>query len=323
MTLKINNHRLCIGEAAEASPAGGSAEATPAEASPTPAEATPAVPDTNMDFEAVETLLNFDPFDETDDPTQTPDAGATPVEPGTKTPEKVEAKDTQEVQPEVETPAVEQTPEQKELQELKDTVASMTQQLQQQQATATAQPQGGQTASPETGPVTPEYQFDIPDGLMSLLDSEDAGERKKGISSLLQGTAKSIHQQVMETVQTQFEAVPQVIQGVIQQQEVSRQIFSDFYEKNPDLNKPELRNLVVGAAGAVMQETGLQTWSETLRNKIAERVRALIGSGQAVSTQTKVPVVPQTPVQIGNGVRPQTPGGQGSEVADIENTLFG
>ncbi len=281
----------------------------------------------DVDFEMVSEALSFDPFESEAEAGTSPDGGQVekPPEPGTQATEQQEVKGTKtgsEAEVKEDTPPVAAQPtpgeENPELKLLRDQVEAL------QTAIKAGQPAPAAPAAPAKEDTTPDYQFTIPTELMSLLDSENVTERQQGIGLLSQGVARTVHQTLMGEVNAIVQGqIPTLVQGMITQQAQAQTIFTDFYEKYPALNKPELRSLIVSTGKEVMTETGANAWSPTLRDTIAQRVLSIVGSGAA----PVVPPVVKTPNQPYNsnngGARPVTPTGADGEIADINDTLFG
>jgi hypothetical protein len=292
----------------------------PDEPTNTPAEPTPAVEPTPADpapeFDDVESMvesvIQFDPFAQgeeapaegpapgTEPPAPAPEGEPPVAEPGTPAP--------------VEAPAPEENPE----------MAAMRTQLEQANALVASyaqlvnrEPAGG-VEGEETPDAPPAYNFNIPDDIMSGFGSEDAAEQKRAVAALMNGVAQSIHQTVRnEFAQRLATEVPNVINERVQQQAYQQTVFSDFYQAHPDLNRPELRTLVVDTARTLMGEMTRQgrqvAWTPQLRDAVATRVKQILVPPAPV-------VAPVQPAPVQASVRPA----QGnSEIADIQNTLFG
>lgn len=278
----------------------------------------------DIDFDMVESALSFDPFESAEeDPS--PDGGkeakASP-EPGTQveTQQEENPPKTGPVEPPMATePEAKAPPEPTPDPEL----ALLKSQVETLQTALKAVPQTPQPSAEKPKDDTPQYQFTIPTELMSLLDSENSAERQQGIGLLSQGVARTVHQTVMEQVgQIVQNQIPSMMQGMITQQTQAQTIFQDFYDKYPTLNRPELRQLIVSTGQQVMQESGAQDWSPTLRDAIAQRVLAIVGSGP---TPAPTPTPRTVPAYVPNsaGARPGAPTGVAAEIADISDTLFG
>jgi hypothetical protein len=184
----------------------------------------------------------------------------------------------------------------------------------------------GQMQKPEVKPETPaepqipEYNFNLPEPLVKLLESEDAGERRQGLAYLAQGVARTVHMNALQEIQRARQELaammPQYVQAVNTQQTQAQEVFRDFYGKNQDLDRPELRSLVVGTAQQVIQETGANNWTPELRDKIAGRVRSVLGAYASPGRRSN------QPANVRGGTRPGAPAVT-SQAADILDTLFG
>lgn len=291
--------------------------AAPVDAAPV-VEATPDTPaapvdgSATLDIDDISSMLNFDPFDEANAAPDTPQASDAPTAEVPAAP-VVDEPATPDVQTVPETPV-----ESPEMVLLRQQVELLQTQLTATQA-APAQPSAEAQADPLAGMI-PNYMFQIPDQLSSLLDSEDANERKTGIQHLLNGALTQVHRNVLEQVQGVMTTyVPQQLQQHTQQNALTQQINGDFYGANADLNTPETRQLVSMLVGPTMQEVGATTWTPQLRDILAAKVRGMLGK-QAVPVVPAVPAqVP--PVQFGQGTRAPIPANQNVQ-QDIMNTLF-
>jgi len=291
MSLLRKLHYKYLEEAAE----GDAGNSAPVQTTPSPEDlGTTEVVDggTELDFDGINDVLAFDPFAEgaetdsnsveSSESTEVaqPDGSEATPEPG-KTETEVEA----ETDEDPTVAQVEESPELVLLRQQLDTQKQLIEQLQQGDATT---PTEGENAD-ETKPSTPAYEFTIPEQMMTLVDSEDAAERRQGIGALAQGVAQTVHAQVMEQVQGMFtQVVPQTVMSVVQQQNTAKAIFDDFYGQNPELNREELKPLVVQVAEAAFKESKAQEWSPALRDTIATRVKSILGQGKT-TTPAKVP----------------------------------
>ena len=306
-----------------------------AEASATETPAAPEDSATPTDFDMVSEALAFDPFESADEETspdggtgeETPSGESAPTEPGTQVDTQQQTPAAAQGEASEETPApgsAPAAPENPELALLKQQVETLQAALK-AQTPAPAQP-GETPPAPADSDAVPPYQFTIPTELMALLDSENQSERQQGIGLLSQGVARTVHETVMQQVgQIVQNQIPAMMQGMIAQQTQAQTIFQDFYDKYPNLNRPELRQLIVSTGQQVMNETGAQEWSPQLRDTIAQRVLALMGQAPSGGVPPQPQPAPAAaPVYTPNagGARPASPGTD-SEVADISNTLFG
>lgn len=167
-------------------------------------------------------------------------------------------------------------------------------------------------------PEIPAYDFQIPDQLQKMLDSDDPGERRQGYAYLMQGAARGVHQTLMnEMVQNISTAVPRMIAHAIEQDRTARATAEDFYGKYPELNKPELHQLVYTTAAVVAREQGHKTWGPKLRDETAKRVKSLLGVKPAAKTPAQKPGA--TGLKKGGG----SPSREAPKVNEIEDLIFG
>lgn len=211
--------------------------------------------------------------------------------------------------------------------------AARSQPPQQQQPGESGEGEGGAGESQD-----PTFDFNIPDQLLELMGSEDPAERKQGVAALSKGVAQVAYKEAVTRVMKEFEALPQLINTALRQQEYSRQIFEDFYGTHKDLNRPEFRPVIVQVARAVMAEEAAKRgvdqravqFDKTLGNAIAKRTRELLqmkepkSGGKAPAAGKKPPAAlpkgggnaPRAKVGEGAGTKPNSGG-------DIMDTLFG
>ncbi len=166
-----------------------------------------------------------------------------------------------------------------------------------------AQPPVDQVELPQHG-----YVFNIPDGLDTALISDDPATRKTALGSLVQGTAQTIHREVIKSMRAEFGRVlPQIVQGMISQQRTQQNVAQDFYGTYKEFANPVFRPLVQQVAMQIVRETGARGWTPDLRDKIGQRMREVLqGAGFAAGAQPQ-PQVPQP--QLPNGPAAITPGG--------------
>lgn len=225
------------------------------------------------------------------------------------------------------TPPPAQQPD--EVTQLRQQVASMQQYLNSQ--AQQQQPQQGGQDQQQQQPEVPQYDLQIPDELWNAMNNDDPYERKRAHQAYNQAVAAHVHQRVQqEFQQTMQRQIPVQVQRLMAHQAAVQQVFNDFYGHHPDLNRPELRQLVYGAAQQVMQETGQRSWTPQLRDAVAQRVRQFVPG-------TQQPAPQQGQQQQQNGaVQPRagrltgsTPrsGGRGNtdpnSPESVESTLFG
>lgn len=266
-----------------------------------------------LEIEDIASMMEFDPFDlmqETADnlsgqqSVETPPADATP-EAGGEIPATIESEPTPTAAPQ----------ESPEVVLLKQQLAQQVQQMQQMQQQMQQPPaQQVQSQGDPLDQFIPEYMFQIPDQLMQLMESEDVGERKQGIQYLLSSALKNAHKSMLQQVNGMMTAyVPQQLTQHQQTNELKETIKSDFYSTHKDLNTPEIRQIVAMVTPQVTQELGVSTWSPTLRDAIAARVKAMLQIGV---TQPATPANP-APTQFVPGSRPAAPAG-----GDLTNDIL-
>lgn len=176
-------------------------------------------------------------------------------------------------------------------------ISNLTNTLQGQQ-TQTQQPQGGQQE--DALDTVPDYNFEIPDQLVNMLNSEDPGERKTALGTLIRGVSQTIHQQLAGVVKEVRDSVPNSINDAIQMQQFQSQVNTEFYGKYPDLNTPEKRQVVHAVALNLMRQDaqmGVQpAWTPQFMERVGQAVNQMLGVQQ-----------PAQPAAQPNGQEPAQP----------------
>lgn len=183
----------------------------------------------------------------------------------------------------------------------------------QAQTQATAPAKAVEADDPLT--IVPEYNYTVPDQLVTSLASEDPAERKQALGHLIKGVAIGIHQTVanavLQRLQTLERNIPETVQQKLAYTQQAQGVMSDFYGKFPQLNSPELRPLVAAAAQQHMATTGQRDWSPKLRDEIGQLVLNRL-SGVVATQQPPAVAQPQPAMFGGNtsagNVRMNTPG---------------
>lgn len=165
------------------------------------------------------------------------------------------------------------------------------------------QPQGeGQNNDDPLG-VMPDYTFNVNPQLLSMLASEDPNERGQAIAALSQGIAQTVHTQVANMVRQVRDGIPTTITEHVQNHAMQQQVHTDFYGKYPELDRPELKQVVQRAALTIMQQQmnmGIQpVWNEQLRDQVATYVKQTLGmqvTAPNPAPDPNNPVPPGTPV---------------------------
>lgn len=204
------------------------------------------------------------------------------------------------------------------------------QQVVQGQQAPGGQPQGQQPAQPQDPLATvPEYDYQIPDQLVVALNSEDPVERKAALAATIKGVAQGIHRTVAQAVVqrlTQLEqSIPNSIQSRMVQAQQAQTVMTDFYGKFPQLNTPQLRQLVKTVAEEHMKAIPNVQWSPELRDAIGAKVLGVVSSIMPQG-QVGAPAPVQAPVMFGGTGANQSPRVQHSgpktqadHMADIMN----
>ncbi len=270
-----------------------------------------------------EELLNFDPFAKSGEEEQATAVEAAAVAPteAAPTPAAVEEGKPAEavaeaVAPEAAPPAPAEDPAMVALRQQNELLTQTLKTVQEAQAPAQAPAE-----APAEAPAAdiPAYSFNIPDELVKHIQSDDPAEVRTGVAALAQGVAQTVHQTVMQQFGEQMsQFVPNYVQQSVASMQQQQEVFNDFYGNNKDLNVPELRPLVVSVAQQVASETGADSWSPTLRDAVATRVRGMLRSGAAPAAST-----PPQPANFGGSARPAADAAATPVQADVMTTLFG
>lgn len=189
-------------------------------------------------------------------------------------------------------------------------------------------------AAEEPKPDLPSYMVQMPQELMTMLNSEDSAERATGFSHLANGIGQMVHGTVLQAVRTELGSAMKDLEvkvGETQVRGAEQQAAStDFYAAFPALDDPSLKPLVAQVATAIVSETGASKWTKELRDAIGLRATNIIkaaaagkngdGGGEATPPSGQSSQLP--PTQIKSGARPQAPSQESGE-GFIANTLFG
>lgn len=175
----------------------------------------------------------------------------------------------------------------------------------------------------DDGLKIPSYAFDIPDPLIEALTSQEVPTFKKGVQALAQGIAGAIHAQMAahmsQTFDPRFNALPVIINQVIQATQKAKTISDDFYGKYPQFNHPQLKSIIKTTGEAVAKKLGKTEWDEELRDKIAEEMIAIFGNTGIKNGKDTNPPPRLLPSQ---GAR-TVPTTEDAVTKDIAETIFG
>lgn len=209
----------------------------------------------------------------------------------------------------------------------------------QQEAAAAKQEQKPAAAEPEkkeddifSANPAPLYQYQIPQKLYNALFSEESTpeERVQALEGYAQGISVMVHHRVMETlgryVKENFDAVPRVVEYLMKQradtQSTQSSISASFYKEFPELQKPELGELVKATIRQLQKETKATTWTPAFQTAVGNRIRTILKSFAQPQAPAPKPVTPAP-----SGVKPapqvQTKDPNGSDaIADLFSSMF-
>lgn len=276
------------------------------------------------EFSTVEELLNFDPFAEAP---EAESAKAPPAPPARQAPPASRAPASDPAPavdpgipaqvPEAPHPAVPSSDElalRNEVARLAGIVEGYTRAVPQQPA---APP-----TSPKDDPF-PSYEFNIPDQLMMAFASENPLERKNALQQFSRGLALGIHAMMRQEYRKAIvDAVPPMIEQAMTGQTLMRQVFDDFYGTHRDLNRPELRPMIVEIAQRVWHGGQFgRNWNPQMRDAVANEARAILRG----YTPPQAPARQPQPAMAPTAARPPVDGRLTDPNApeNIERTLFG
>lgn len=167
------------------------------------------------------------------------------------------------------------------------------------------------------------YDFrNIPEKVMSHLNSENPEERKAGLAAVMFGVAAKVHYNMLQHVQRMADAIPEVVMSRVAQQNAAREQYTDFYNKYPKLNRDELRPVVVAVAKQMGPQKG---WTPALRDEIAKRTFAALGwqmdgAAPPAGTRPKAPRATPSAARPGGGVNGS--GQEKSQADEVMDLLF-
>ncbi len=165
------------------------------------------------------------------------------------------------------------------------------------------------------------YDFKIPVETLSKVYSENVEERAAGLAQIMQGTAIAVHRNLTQIMnQYAQHEIPRVIQGHMELQQAKQSIHNDFYGTYPELNREELKPLVLQVAQQVLQETGLNGWSNKVRDLTAQKVKSVIQGVIGKTGQSAAAAPRQNFMSPGSG-QYGAPSGYTSEELEIQELL--
>lgn len=157
----------------------------------------------------------------------------------------------------------------------------------------------------------PQYNLRIPDQWLQALGSEDPQQRNAAMHMVVNAIGRHTHMQAVNHIRNEFARVmPHLFRHYLGEFQSTQNVSTSFYSTNPDLDRDELRPLVVRAAELEMAQTGVTQWSPQLAAAIAARVRGVLGSVGGQPAQPAQPTQPPAPPRLSpSGARPGNSGG--------------
>lgn len=176
------------------------------------------------------------------------------------------------------------------------------------------------------------YQYQIPQKMYTALFSEESTpeERVKALEGYAQGISIIVHNKIMGTlgkfVKENFDAVPRVVEYMMNRraetQSAQSSISASFYKEFPELQKPELGELIKATVRQLQKETRATSWTPAFQTAVGNRIRTLLKAYAQPAAPAPKPVVPAP-----SGVKPapqvQTNDPNSPDaIADVFNSLF-
>lgn len=176
------------------------------------------------------------------------------------------------------------------------------------------------------------YQYQIPQKLYNALFSEESTpeERVQALEGYAQGISVMVHHRVMETlgryVKENFDAVPRVVEYLMKQradtQSAQSSISASFYKEFPELQKPELGELVKATIRQLQKETKATTWTPAFQTAVGNRIRTILKSFAQPQAPAPKPVTPApSGVKPAPQVQTKDPN-SGDAIADLFSSMF-
>lgn len=189
----------------------------------------------------------------------------------------------------------------------------------------TSQPKAGSDAAQPQAPDplrdVPAYQFNLPPQVLNGLAHEDPAVRGQTLSAVISAVGRTIHQQVLNQVHANLDAlrqtIPEAVYGTVSETEMQRTVNTDFYGKYPQYNTPMMRPLVqmalvqVAKANPALAANG---WTPELRDAVGAYLQQQVPI--AAKAPAAAPAGPKAPpVLMGQGSRPAAPVVDGNQQA--------
>lgn len=214
--------------------------------------------------------------------------------------------DQEEAQGEPEAKADEEVdPHAQTIQSLREELNQLRSQLAEKPAEKAAEGEG------EKRDEIPSYDVDIPDSVITAINSGSKEQVKRGLQAIIKGTSQNVHRMLLKEMQEKIlpeteTRVTSTVQGQTQAEAIQRDFFSHFGE----LNDPALHPLIAQTTQEVVRELGAQSWNETVRNTVGKRVKERLArySGSSASSSPVKGKGGKPPKQFSGGNRP---GGMG------------
>lgn len=166
------------------------------------------------------------------------------------------------------------------------------------------QPQPQQQApQQEQGPE--QIQYNVPDQLLHHLRSEDPNEVRTGVNALLVGLTQTVEKRFNERLAEVEQQVFQRATQSTQQAQLTQQVNTDFYSKNPDL--AEARPIVAQTYKELAMQGAVQGWNPQVADVVAQRVRQKLAQWAGVQNPPQAnQQAAKPPAVVGSGNRPST-----------------
>lgn len=178
-------------------------------------------------------------------------------------------------------------------------------------------PRAPENTTPPEYEKLPDYNYNVPDEIMTALGSENPAHAKAAVAAIATGISRQTHQVVLGTVKQMLEqAILPAIASRIQESIAASEVYRDFYSTHKDLADPRYRPIIENVAKQMLKP-GVG-WTPELRDAIANQAKALLNLKPGAPV---APVQPPPPVLTSGGSRGSVPqGGLSEEIMDLVNT---
>lgn len=165
-----------------------------------------------------------------------------------------------------------------------DLVARQTQLMEQLAANAAPAP-----AAAPAEPEAPRFAVALPPEIVNAIRSDDPAEATAALNLIVNGIATMAFNESRKEIALAMQSVPQQFQQLSEAQSEMRRIQADFYGTYPELDREELRPLVVKAAELEAKAAPYTGWSKEFGTRVAQRVASVLAPKAAPAPAPKPP----------------------------------